>query len=406
MASAQIYASSGPFDRLPIEIIYQILASVPSETKACLTLCNKRLNSVLGNKYVLPLRKRNHRGRSLFLRTMDRDLTDSFFCYNCKKLHLLRRLRQDPLMADELFMRVSNSRCNNLKRNAAKSNQQAAYIHHPGFKFEHLYMAMKLHRQAVNSRFFRAYLRCLQMSEPLCRAMIVNDGISTCEGFYFFEPRIIDDQMFVRAQSWFHIPRGECPVILMKGICQYDACTHMNFNLHWNKLLEKLKHGTHPPPHTFRQGSCYIQCRSAEFQERLHCQFCPTSALLEAKHFDEKGLKGTAVIVTKWQCLGSGASPDEFWEAPLKSGTQDPPWFSPHSTMLGLRFPFSSNDAIWPDLLENTYEQEPGTKYDDILTMDKALQLLEERSSLHSVGRRVISSRVLTEEERGWPMAD
>ena len=405
MAFPQQVASSGPFDRLPTETIHQILSSVPPDTKACLTLCNKKLNMILGNKYVLPLRKRNHRGRPVFLRTLDRDLTDSFFCHNCKKIHLLRRITEDALTADELFKRVSNSRCsNNLKADAAKYNQQAAYIYRPGLKFEHLYMAMKLHRQDVGPSFLRAYLGLLQMSHPLCRAMVVSDGVSTCEGFYFFEPHIINGRIFVRAQSWFHIPRGECPVILMEGICQFDACAHVNFNVRWaNTLLEKLKHGTHPSPHTFRKGACSIQCRSAEFRERLHCSYCPTTVLLEAKNFDAAGLKGTAVVVTKWQCLGSGNWPDEFWEGPLKSSRRHPSWFLPPPPSTQLHFPVDSNEAIWIDQLEPIFERAAGIRYDSILDMNRALELLEERSSIHSVGRRVVSSRVLIEgEDEQW----
>ena len=400
MAFPHMYAAAGPFYRLPIEIILQILASVPSETKACLALCNKELNSILGNKYISPLRKRNHRRRSSLVWTLDQDLADSFFCFHCKKLHLLRHHEQRPLLADELFLRVTNSRCSKVRRDAVRHNQQAAYVYHPRFTFEHLYMALKLHRRKADSEFLQEYLEHLRMSEPLCRAMVVSDGISTCEGFYFFEPRIIDNGMFVRAQCWFHIPRGECPVILMKGICQYDACVHQNFNVKMgDSLLEALKRGTHPPPHAFCQGSCYIQCRGAEYKQRFYCGYCPTSILLEVKHFDEAGLKGTAVVLTKWQYLGSGASPNDFWEGALRVDLDNMSSSLPLATLSPFGDSASSRKALTVTTLQDIYEQEPGTRYDSILSMEKALNLLEERSSFHPVGRRVASSRVLIEDD-------
>ena len=405
MAFARQDASSGPFDCLPVEIIQLILSSVSPDTKACLTLCNKKLNSILGNKYVLPLRRRNHRERALFLRTLDRDLKDSFFCHNCKKIHLLRRFGKAPLTADELFNRVSDSRCRNkLRGDVAKCNQKARYIYHVLFKFEHLYMAMKLHRQNVGSSFLTAYLGFLKISNPLCRVMVESNGFCTCEGFYFFEPRIINGRMFVRTQSWFHVPRGECAVILMDGISRFDACAHLNFNVRYSDdLFETLKNGTHPPHHTFCHGACSIQCRSAEFEERLYCSHCPTTLLLEAKHFDEAGLKGTAVVVTKWQCLGSGASPEDYWELPLKSAVRFQQLFQPLPAITPLRFPIDSIEAIGLDQVEAMFEREAEIRYDSILELDEALELLEDRSAIHPVGRRVVSSRVIIEDdEEPW----
>lgn len=88
------------------------------------------------------------------------------YCFYCHKLHTLRK-HKDGLGAEELFRRVTNSWC---MRSAATYNCGTTNIHHAGFRFEHVQMAMKLHRLGLFSDA-KAFLMSSALLRPACRRM-------------------------------------------------------------------------------------------------------------------------------------------------------------------------------------------------------------------------------------------
>ena len=63
-------------------------------------------------------------------------------------------------------------------------------------------MAMQLHRHGF-PHLLKGYLAHLSLT----KAKVVNMYLSgSYKGFHFFEPRIVNDQMIVRAQTWIVMP--------------------------------------------------------------------------------------------------------------------------------------------------------------------------------------------------------
>ena len=164
-----------------------------------LSLCRYKLYNVLGNEILRALRPSDTKDEAAhFLQVLDRDLPEAFCCYCCMKIHILACTHADRINAQEKFNRVSKSRCSG---SDGSSNHKSTGHFHAEFGFEHLQVAMKLHRRGLFADAM-VYLGCLTLRKPILRDMTR----SPCNlGFYFFEPRILHDRTVVRDQSWILI---------------------------------------------------------------------------------------------------------------------------------------------------------------------------------------------------------
>ena len=77
--------------------------------------------------------------QALLLQALDRDLSETLYCFVCNKRHVLRRRHEDRLGAEEMYRRVSESRC---QRGDGTYNYGTTDTYHAGFRFEHVQMTM------------------------------------------------------------------------------------------------------------------------------------------------------------------------------------------------------------------------------------------------------------------------
>ncbi|KAL2042231.1 hypothetical protein N7G274_004719 [Stereocaulon virgatum] len=337
-------ASSGLFDKLAIQTIQLIASWLPLSSSVALTLCNHSLRRLIGDQYLLKLRQhRNKEERERFLPALDRDITESYYCFYCNKIHLLSKNPRISLTAQERFRRVAECGRGHNDRSGGgwPVNVQAERFYNEGFRFEHLQMAMKLNRRGLVSDL-RAYLDQLSLMKPVCRSMTYGPH---CPGFYFLEIRIVHGEAFVRAQEWILIPKSHgisYPDRRIKAVCADLKDGNYRFSDLYHCLINHSD---------WEQGSCQKPRRCARF---------PTEIQMEHKCFNNRQRR-KMWIITKWMALGPGLSPFDIH------------WGSRHSQFH--RWSCSRDETV-PASIRDIFESQPGTKYDSILSMDEAWKAL------------------------------
>ncbi len=328
-------------ESLPAELIFQVAAWLQPKSAILLSLCSHKLHSMLGQTSLRDLKQSNssYNERALLLQALDRDLSDTLYCFVCNKLHVLLRRYEDRLGAKKMYRRVSDGRC---QVGDDTYNFGTTRTYHPGFKFEHLQMTMKLYRRGLLADANAFLMRSAHLRPALACGFMT--FLPHHNGLYFFEPRFVNDNIVVRAQCWiWHDDQG------VRMPLQYDArvCAHLNEdtrdqNPYSTVYRCKLKHLA------AKQDSCK-KCSNL-----IRCHYCPTEVHVGAQRFG--GSKGSALITTKWLLLGNGLSPSEaLWESHLERSRL--PW------------PYWSDDA--PGSIQAGYEDQPGIKFDSILERTK-----------------------------------
>ena len=343
-AQPQRPAAYSPFGILPAELIFQVAAYLPPSSATLLSLCNHKLHETLGRKSLQELAQSDprHNERALVLQALDRDLPYALYCPSCHKVRILSQRHEGSLEAEELYRRVSESRC--LSGNNTY-NDKCVTTYHAGFKFEHFQMAMRLYRRG-NLAYAKAFLTCSAFLQPV-RGHLTD--FPSHQGLYFFEPRLVNGKIYVRAQSWIFFPDRQRVGMPWKHVT--TVCAHLNGNSPFpNPYIAvfrcQLKHLR------AKQASCE-ECRSL-----MRCERCPTEVCVEAKRPDGVS-KGVFLVITKWQFLGSGLSPSaRHWKSHLGPYRQ---W--------RYRGP-------GPGGIRASYEDQPGIKYDSLLKQTDAWKML------------------------------
>lgn len=349
------------FESLPAELILQVAARLPPSSATILSLCNRKLHFMLGQRSLQDLNQSSscYDEQALLLQTLDRDLSETLYCFVCNKLHVLLHKHEDRLGAEELHRRVAERRC---QRGDDIYNYGTTETYIPEFRFEHVQMAMKLYRRGLLADA-KAYLMRLAFLQP-ARGRITS--FPSHEGLYFFEPRFVNGNISVRAQSWIFNPGDRGVIIPVRH--HTKVCAHLDGNIKGNP--DEYQNGNlyarNPYTTVFKckmeqlagkQDPCE-KCRSL-----IRCHYCPTEVYVEAKRLDDSNC--TVLIVTKWQLLGHGLSPSEApWESHLKPYRL--PW------------PYLSDDA--PGSIQASYEDQPGIKFDSLLKPAEAWKVFDERS--------------------------
>ena len=277
---------SRSFDLLPPEMIQHIASFLPASSAAALALCNHGLSGALG-EHQWNLLRSDPDERAVFLQCLERDLPEHLFCDRCAKLHLHR--------GPGVFIR--RHQCSTIDR----INGTTQY-YHSRFQFEHVQMAMKLHRSGRDTKGYLAQLA------P------VDTTIRGTHNLYLFEARIVAHEFFVRIQHWLFIP-GNKAVQVPKYA--FKVCHHLR--------TDDFQSPTRPANKLISMLSCRIahlnDKREQTSCERCsglsRCDYCPTDFRVDFKSFAGRG---TAVIVTKWMNLGAGrARSDPKWQTHLRN---------------------------------------------------------------------------------------
>jgi len=357
----QVNASTGSFADTPSEIIQLIASWLPLSSAAAFTLCNHRLHTIIGNQYLLALRlnmpvapKVDYRRmsevmteREAFLQTLDRDMKASFFCTYCSKLHVLAKDPTQNLSGGEIFQCVSNIRCSPLVWYDTMTKRKF----HPGFTREHFQMAMKLHQHGLVCET-KAYLELLCLSRPTrCDMILFRYNLA----FYVLEPRIVDNQMHIRTQSWIFIPY------------QLDVTfAQMEFSETYHR--DVLRGDASFKDHLYQTCACKLrhlidhEAPCSDCQDLICCRYCPTELHVLATRLPIAS-RGSLLTITKWQALRPSPSlhqPDR------------------HSLLAAMSY-HCRHDEISraPGSIQAAFENQPGTRFDSILTAEDAQTLLK-----------------------------
>lgn len=267
----RLLCNAGYFGVLPPELIHQIITSLPPSSAASLTLASHTLLWVLGTQYLVCLGPDSlmmgARGRvtvedrTIFLEGLVRDLPVglSFYYCHCHKIHLIPlKKRRVVCMKTKwlqelwtsnpkrIFNRVNKSLCQwgqTSYNEDPDSSATTCTVYHYQFVFEHVQMAMQLHQRGF-PHLLEGYLTHLSLTKPRVIEMASFEGY---KGFDFFEPRIANNQMIVRAQSWIVMPYNDRVNVhkqfqLPKHVYDTTACAHLNLRGWEDNLLTFVLH--------------------------------------------------------------------------------------------------------------------------------------------------------------------
>ena len=343
-----------PLERLPIELIDQLASWLPLHSAMSLALCSHRLYDALGRE-ILRRMNVNKTEEAKFLQALDRDLPETLFCFFCGRLHVLfpgcRTKRS--IRTEERFQRVADGRCQNAD---GKYNFGVAHTYFAGFSFEHVQMAVKLGRRREHFSEAKAYIERLSfIGRPASGRLTI---LPAYNGLYLFETRLLRDQVYVRAQTWFWIPGDEKGKLEMPRRFYTTVCAHLDSNSSVaNAYTTAFRCNLHHLFDEARLGCCEKCC------ELIRCQFCPTEVAIEVRR-SPRDLSGSGFLVaTKWQILGSGTSPMEpEWKSHLEAATKDPWPFAP---------------GYLPGRIRDEFEASVEAKHDSLMSVAKARKLLD-----------------------------
>lgn len=285
--TAEIMAPRFPFlGRLPAELVLDIADWLPASSAAALALCNHGLFNVLGRSSLTALsaKELHPNERDMFLQNLDRDSVDSFFCFRCRKLHLLGK-SSTPQMR---FSTISHSRCEPVMEEYEYEHEKLR-SGNDNLTVEHAQVALKLYRHGLYSDL-QKYLNHASVTQPKPEVMSLLPGNW---GFHFFEPDVVNGQICVRTQSWMFITKARG--YILPAVFRHTVCGHMDPNQLEDDPLSslvqcKLMHVS------ISEDSCSF-CR-----DLVRCPKCQTDLYVDTRTI--KGSPGVnIVIVTKWQCM-------------------------------------------------------------------------------------------------------
>lgn len=232
-------------EKLPVEVQQHIASFLTPESAACLTLCSKSLQRVVGQQSWFALRTTDQKkARLSFLMALQRDLRDWLLCYHCEKLHPFDlkpypytpwpfRYEHPCFHADGLLDLL------------------------PSFalRFSYVHMIMKLHQQHATENIFL---------ESLSHALssVHNHHVSHSHT----SARITNSNLLVKLELRILLRHGE-DFGQIRGLCR-NVCPHWRAVVDDNNLAKiircQMSHGTGQScPHCTRMVQC--QRYSTEF---------------------------------------------------------------------------------------------------------------------------------------------
>lgn len=297
-------APESPFLKLPLELIYLAASHLPTESVACLSLCNHYLYSSLKTEYHLktessftidnlhPPRDADSIVMNAFLHLLERDLPLHIICPHCNKLHFTP-LAERHLVTERYSPTTSKtwSKC----RTRDSLSQGVRYTP-PRFSSTIFLMAMKTHRRGRDT-------------SPLLD-LLSYKKIESCAGFtqlHISEARIRNDSLLIRDQKVFMLPASRKTPFTLFG--EFGFCRHCV--LHSTDDL--LRCGIYVP--TVEEMDNYVSREGI-----IYCNYCHTELRIDFKSY---GKAGNAMFVTRWMDIGEGRDVDDVkWRVRLGGGNE------------------------------------------------------------------------------------
>ena len=332
-----------PLDLLTVELIYEISSWLPVHSSASLALCSHRFYDVLGRETLSSLEV-NGPDRTAFFQALDRDLAGTLYCFTYNRLHVFFPEGRTRLRVSRISRRVTNGRCQEPVLRIL-NDFLTDTIFSERLRFENVQMAANLRRRGLLSQAHK-YMAHLSHRKPEV------SWFPKPKDLYLFETCFIGSKIYVRAQSWLWFERArklKTPTTPFKS-----ACVHMDPA--WrpgNGYTTAFKCKIH---HLSKAQKDCKKCRRL-----IRCPFCPTEIAMEIKSGPDC-LGGAFIVATKWQTLGYGLSPlGDEWKS--------------HIEFKRLPWPYAPDDL--PGSIRNMYEAQAKTKYESLLSVNKAKRLLD-----------------------------
>lgn len=277
-----------PLLGLPQELLDSIVAF--------LSICSKDLYQRLGvdRWQVLRLGHGHDHQRKEFLAHLARDIPDLFFCHHCSYLHLVARV--GPALLG--YRRLPCIKPPSARDVPAQSFETYGGISHYRLTFPHVQLVMARHRNGPNCGISMSSLSITEVH--IQKQYKVWTLLSV-------EPRIIDNELFLRVQQWIIFDQNDQPTF--EKLRGPSICSHIS------KIAGN---------HTASTTLDLIQCQVQHVGGRATCPKC--SGLYRCIHcaveFESDAIQledgKLAVIITKWLNVGNGGSPtDPSWQRHL-----------------------------------------------------------------------------------------
>lgn len=282
--------------RLPPEIILMVASMLPTPSAACLALCSRRLNHILGPGSRRSLQSEAPDVVLAFLLFFAKDLPQHFVCQECVCLHHMSAINWPRIITR--YLGPEGSRC----------IWQGLDFRHLFFSryriyFPHIQLAMKQHYCGTDIGF---PLEAFQHLE------VEHDQIKQKTTLLSIDAQIVSNELLMRSQTWILLPwsrRDDFIDDLATNGLSNDICVHTRLGpLDPNlvpdmvgSILDQLEVGE--------------ECRT----QTLKCPCCWVNYVLDAIDFGERGF---VVLVTRWVNLGAGLNPaDTKWQSHITTRT-------------------------------------------------------------------------------------
>lgn len=286
----QRQSSALTIEKLPVEIQQHIASFLAPDSAACLTLCSKSLQRVIGQQSWFALRTNDQKkARISFLYMLQKDLREWLLCYHCEKLHPFT-LKPVPYSYAPWLYRFEHP-CNYLD----------GYLHlvpQFGFRFQYAQMIMKLYRLRAPENPF---LDSLSYAHSFYHWSSATKYVS----HYHTSARIANDNLIMKMEYRVLLRRGDGYKkisLLCENVCPHWRRTMDDYNL----AIKMRCQMSHEPAQSCPDCAGMVQCQncSTEFIVAfLDCNWSP---------------RGQAVYVTAWRNLGPCDTPfDIRWRTQL-----------------------------------------------------------------------------------------
>lgn len=274
---------------LPPELIVLIASMLPTPSAACLTLCSRRLNHILGPGFWRCLQSEPPDVRLAFLSSLAKDLPQHFVCKECACLHQMSAIKWPRLITHH-----SGPRC---IWHWESSDYRHLFWSQYRIYFPHIQLAMKQHQYGTDIGFPLESFQHLEVEHDQTQQKIT---------LSFVDARIVSNELLMRSQTWILLPWSQRDVFideLAKDCLSNDICVHTRLGPLDRNLVSDL----------VRSRLDQIEAREKCQTETLKCPYCWMDYVLDAIDFGERGF---AVLTTRWINLGAGLiSADAKWQS-------------------------------------------------------------------------------------------
>ncbi|KAM3065285.1 hypothetical protein ACMFMF_011224 [Clarireedia jacksonii] len=297
---------------LPPELIILIASMLPTQSAACLSLCNRAMSQILGPNIWPCLNPQNPGMRASFLSDLSKDLPQYFVCYRCVQLHSSSAIQWPRIIPKTL------THCLGEEPAFDHCLQSELFL-----RFPHIQLAMNRHHLGPSYGF---PLEAFQSTEGIESDFYRNIVLLSVDA------QIVSNELLMRSQQWVLLPHNRRDELVTKCL-SFRLCRHIwalgkggdNLPTLIKSRLDILE----------EQGRC---CTST-----AQCLKCPMDFVMDIVDLGERGIAG---CLTRWINLGTGLHPaDPKWRSHLGKLLPQGVTYEPHP-LGSIRSSFENQTAI------------------------------------------------------------